>query len=98
MSMAEAVRLDLVVEFTNKSDGVYLDFGAGRCERSIGKVTLLWDRSSDPDRRYPPLIVECDVSESCRPGLIFGQPFIRERSSLWPKRRARDRSRAAPGY
>jgi hypothetical protein len=71
--------------------GVLLDFGNGRrSERSIGRATLHWSRSSQRHNAYymyhqqpPPLVVECEVCENSEVGLIFGKPFVDEKERRW---------------
>ncbi|KAL2022869.1 hypothetical protein VTK56DRAFT_4400 [Thermocarpiscus australiensis] len=76
--------LELIVQPLGTSDSVILDLGPGtKPHRSIGTVALQWQRSPHPDKRYPPLTVECHVSEHCRPALTFGRPFVDEMTRLW---------------
>jgi hypothetical protein len=73
------------------SDGVVnLVFGPGNSEKSVGRVTLQWSMGRHPSKRYPPLTVECEVSESFQHGLIFGRPFLEARRRFWPKRTSQD--------
>lgn len=86
ISMKEVRRLNLVVpppEITF-TGGANLVFGPSSSERSVGKVTLQWTRDIYPNKRYPPLAVECEVSESCQTELIFGRPFLQAIKRSWP--------------
>ncbi len=86
ISLKEVVTLGLVARpFGGTSGGVVnMVFGPSNIEKSVGKVTLQWTMDIHPNKRYPPLTVECEVSESCQTGLIFGRPFLDARRRLWP--------------
>lgn len=85
ISIAEVANLDLDMRPLGgvSNAAVHLVFGPGSNETSVGKVTLQWTRDGQGITNYPPLNVECEVSESCQPGLILGRPFIETRKQYW---------------
>jgi hypothetical protein len=87
ISLKEVYRLGLVSRpLVGPSAGVVnLVFGPGEPERSVGKVTLQWTADEQPNERYPPVAIECDVSERSPTALVFGRPFLDARSRFWPR-------------
>ncbi len=86
ISAKDVVTLGLEIQHLEgtPSDAVDLVFGSGNSEKSIGKVTLQWTMDTHPNKRYPPLTVECEVSESYQSRIVFGRPFLDARAQLWP--------------
>jgi hypothetical protein len=85
ISIGTAQALSLEIEALGPDEGVTFDFGTGRSERSIGKVTFEWKVWDHINPRYPPLTVTCDVCENSTIGLVLGRPFIRERERRWSR-------------
>ncbi len=83
ISVREAKRLGVHIELLGLTDGVVLNFGDRSPERSVGKVTLQWSWSRHDDVQHPPLTVRCEVCDDFQEGLIFGKPFLQEKSRRW---------------
>jgi hypothetical protein len=81
ISQALATRLDLHVEPPDENEEVFVNFGDGSPERSIGTAVLLWGKG--PSSHQPPFKVRCLVCvHDVRP-LVFGQPFLEKRKFYW---------------
>jgi hypothetical protein len=81
ISQALATRLDLHVEPLEENEEVFVNFGDGSQERSIGAAVILWGKG--PSSHRPPFKVRCLVCvHDIRP-LVFGQPFLERRNFYW---------------
>jgi hypothetical protein len=77
-------RLRLDYEGYEEDLAPLLVFGSGRSQRSMGKITIQWNRVQYASGRYPTIEIECEVSQSSlRPELILGRPFCDAAGKLW---------------
>lgn len=83
ISQALVTSLDLHVELPEENEEVFVNFGDGSRERSIGTTVLLWGKGPSSHRR--PFKVRCLVCmHNVRP-LIFGQRFLEKRKHYWER-------------
>lgn len=76
ISINKARALDLTIQPLDEEGGATLIFRDGNSELSIGRVRFQWNWGIDHSVRRPPVTVDCEVSERCSLGLIFGRPFL----------------------
>jgi hypothetical protein len=95
ISQTHAVQLGLHIEYflnedhvqngnmdrLNANEGTEIDFGDGRSELVIGRVTFVWKHSRE-STRLRPLTINCLVCEYVpfRSRLIFGKSFLEKES------------------